>query len=69
MVDDSILMDRLDRKYENLGRKWGKVAITLGFYPSYICDVRAGRRSPGPKLLKSLGLKKEMDIRYVDGGK
>lgn len=33
-----------------------QLAISLGIAPGYLCDVMKGRKSPGPKLLKALGL-------------
>ena len=39
---------------------------TLGVSPQYLSDVMLGRRAPGPKLLKALGLREE--IRYLREG-
>lgn len=35
-----------------------QAAVTLGISPQYLNDVIQGRREPGPKLLKALGLKR-----------
>lgn len=43
--------------YRALGREWG---ITS----PYICDLIHGRRAPGAKVLKALGLKKTKTITY-----
>ncbi len=40
-----------------LGRQWG---VT----PSYLCDLRDGRRAPGPKILDQLGLKRVKVVTY-----
>jgi hypothetical protein len=39
------------------------LAKQLGLSAQYLCDVLLGRREPGPKMLKALGLRKE--VRYV----
>jgi hypothetical protein len=65
-VDDSLVHAKLDEKYYVLGEKWGTVAKTLGFYPSYLSDVRSGRRAPGPKLLKLLHLERKVIVQYVE---
>jgi hypothetical protein len=43
------------------------LAKQLGLSPQYLCDVLLGRREPGPKLLRALGLRKE--VRYVKDSK
>jgi transcriptional regulator with XRE-family HTH domain len=35
-----------------------QAATALGISPQYLNDVKQGRREPGPKLLKALGLKR-----------
>lgn len=39
------------------------VAEQLGVTPSYLNDILAGHRKPGPKLLAGLGMR-EMEPRY-----
>jgi hypothetical protein len=43
--------------YRALGAKWG---VT----PSYLCDLLQGRRAPGPKLLRPLGLERVVTVEY-----
>lgn len=31
----------------------------------YLCDVRKGRRQPGPCILKAMGLKRETTFRHI----
>lgn len=42
----------------SLARRW---EVT----PSYLCDLRDGRRSPGAKILKQLGLRRAKTVAYV----
>jgi predicted transcriptional regulator len=39
------------------------VAADLGIKPSYLCDLLKGRREPGPKVLKALGLERIVTYR------
>ena len=36
-----------------------------GISQQYVCDVRAGRKRPGPKILAALGLKREDSFTVV----
>ena len=42
-------------------------ADTLGCSPSYLCDLYSGKREPGEKILKQLGLEKKVTktVTYV----
>lgn len=40
------------------------LACRLGVTRQYVYDVAAGRRSPGPKVLKVLGLRRIVEERY-----
>lgn len=39
----------------SLGKRWGVSAM-------FLCDLRKGRRKAGPRILKILGLKREITI-------
>ena len=39
------------------------LAKKLGVSPMFICDILKGRREPGDKLLKALGMYKHVSIR------
>jgi len=39
------------------------VAKHLGVFPSYICDVLKGNRTPSKKILDFLGLERSFDYR------
>lgn len=41
----------------HLAKEWG---IT----PSYLCDIRLGRRAPGPPVLDALGLERTVVVTY-----
>ena len=43
-----------------------QAAAALDISPQYLNDVMAGRRDPGPKLLKGLGIKRVP--HYEDSG-
>lgn len=63
-MDEQQVIERIKREvkragsYRALGREWG---IT----PPYICDLIHGRRSPGAKVLKALGLRKIKTVTYT----
>lgn len=64
-IEDAALMAVLREKYEKLQispaeeeKTWARVAFSLGIYPSHLSAIRAGRRLPGPKLLRRLGLRR-----------
>lgn len=44
-----------------------RFAKSAGCSQAYVADILAGKRSPGPKILKALGFKKV--IRYAHAGK
>lgn len=33
--------------------------------PSYLCDLRDGRRAPGPKILEPFGMRRVVRVEYV----
>lgn len=43
-----------------------KTAVELGISGAYLCDIMKGNRNPGPKVLKALGMTREVTkvIRY-----
>ena len=43
-----------------------QVARDFGISAPYLCDLLAGRRDPGPKLLKAMGIVKEVIYRTAD---
>lgn len=43
---------------------WRALAAKIDCSPAYLCDVILGRREPGPKILRYLGLRKQ-DAQYV----
>lgn len=45
-----------------------KYAKEMGINASYVSDMVNGRRNPGPKLLKPLGLKRVVVVEYVPIG-
>lgn len=45
-----------------------QLANRLGVSPQYLCDVLAGRREPGNKLLSGLGCKRVVIYEVVDDG-
>jgi len=48
---------RLDLYYlARIGGTQESAAKSLGISPQYLSDVLKGRREPGPKVLKALGL-------------
>ena len=47
-----LLRDRLK------GRTYKEVGDEIGVSAAFICNVLKGKRKPGPKVLKALGLKK-----------
>lgn len=59
MIDDQQIREIIKRYYLEAGT-WRKLAPRFGVTPQYLCDLVLGRRSPGPKILKALNLK-----RYV----
>ena len=45
------------------------VASELGVSKQYLCDVLAGRRDVGPKMLAGLGLTRVMEYRKPTNGR
>lgn len=41
-----------------------KLAEKLGVSPSYVCDLKEGRRLPGPKILGHLGIECVRTVAY-----
>jgi hypothetical protein len=39
-------------------------AALWGISPAFLSDVRAKKRMPGPRLLRSLGMEKEVRYRF-----
>ncbi len=42
-----------------------QLALDWGISAMYLCDVRHGRRDPGPSILKVLKLTKQVSYNYV----
>ncbi len=61
MNEDGFLA-RLQREVERYGNQ-KRTAEALGISEQFLTDVLKGRRGPGDKLLKALGLKKR--VEYV----
>lgn len=59
MIDDHKIREIIKRYYLEAG-SWRRVAPRFGVTPQYLHDLVMGKRSPGPKILKALNLK-----RYV----
>ena len=57
--DLSLVLERL----YSVHRSWKRVADALQVSQAFLCDLRKGRRQPGPKLLDALGLKRK--VEYV----
>ena len=49
---------KLLRQHQGSSRTQAEFARLIGVSQQYLCDVYAGRRSPGPAILKFLGLAK-----------
>lgn len=56
------LINTLHKRFVQLG-SWSKVAASLKITPQYLQDIKDGRREPGDKLLKGLGMVKV--VTYV----
>lgn len=41
-----------------------KLAASWGVSPSYLVDLRLGRRDPGPAILKHFGLRRVVTVTY-----
>lgn len=41
------------------------LAKAWGVSPSYLTDLRLGRRLPGPSILKHFGMKRVVEVKYV----
>jgi transcriptional regulator with XRE-family HTH domain len=52
------LLELIQDRIEKLGSQLA-LAAELGVSPQYLSDVQCGRRSPGPKLLAALNLRRE----------
>lgn len=52
----------LERRMQ--GRTLRALAKELGISAPYLSDIMNGNRSPGPKVLKALGLERETVTRY-----
>lgn len=61
-MDEGRFMERLRREIVRNGNQ-KRTAEALGISQQFLTDVLKGRRSPGPKLLKAMGL--ERKIEYV----
>lgn len=56
MISNPQIIKELKRRQGSLSQK--AFASSLGITPAYLSDLYAGKRDPGPKVLKVLGLKK-----------
>jgi len=70
--DTSTLDDVLERRRAEMAaidqkdrESWAKVAVSLGVYPSVISAILSGKRQPGPKLLRRLGLRRVVSYEKV----
>lgn len=54
----SVIAD-LRRRVKNSGQT--AVAADLGVSNSYLCHILAGRRKPGPRLLRAMGYRQTID--------
>lgn len=54
METASIIQQLEKRRGQNT---WTWLAAQIGCSGAYLSDIRAGKRNPGPKILKFLGLK------------
>ena len=45
------------------------LAKEIGVSPAYIGDVLLGKRDPGPAILNVLGLRRQVQITYVQASK
>lgn len=54
----------LQRRIESHGSN--VTARALGISPTYLSDVMCGRRKPGPKILKALGLKRIVTYQIAE---
>jgi len=61
-MDENGFKAKLLREIQRHGNQ-KKTAKALGISEQFLTDVLKGRRGPGPKLLKSLGL--ERRVQYV----
>jgi predicted transcriptional regulator len=50
---------------EKMGITQKEYAMIEGVSPAYLCDVLAGRRDPGGKLLKAHGMKKVIYYEWI----
>lgn len=68
MMTESDVAQIVEREIERAGgvralsREWG-------VSPCMISDLRNGRRGPGPKVLKKLGMKKVLRVEFVKAGR
>lgn len=58
------LLHRMKDRHES----WTRLADTLGVTPQYLQDIKDGRRDPGKKLLKALGMEKVIEYRKTHHG-
>ncbi len=42
-----------------------KLALAWGVSPSYVCQVLGGKQSPGPKVLRPMGLRMVRSVTYI----
>lgn len=63
MTHESLLR-LLKRKAETHG-SWTRLADALNVSPQFLHDCKEGRRMPGAKLLKALGLIAVIDYRPI----
>ena len=41
------------------------IAKQLKVSPQYLCDIQQGRRAPGPKVLRALGLREVITYEWI----
>lgn len=60
-MDTNSLLKRLRRLCAESTQR--QVALDLDISEQYLCDVLKGRRHPGPKLLKGLGISRKISYQ------
>ena len=63
-MDGNGLINRLYREIEKHGNQ-KKTAKALGISQQFLTDVLKGRRSPGDRLLRALGMEKRVEFVKV----
>jgi len=62
-MDETKVIEHIVRAVNEAG-SIRAVARDWGVSPSYLCDLLAGRRAPGPAILGPLGLRRVVTVTY-----